>query len=124
MVTVQMYFGCGLPLSITCLMFKCCCVLNKRRIRILCSLCFIVFIRGSPPNLRPWLFFSWEMVEGLLRVREEIKYLEVRIRKEGRMEREVDGRIDAASMREPSREAKLQVCRSTFLPPLTCGREL
>lgn len=42
-------------------------------------------------------------MEGLLQVREEIKYLEVQIRKEGRMEREVDGRIGAASMREPPR---------------------
>ncbi|TWW62402.1 hypothetical protein D4764_04G0010490 [Takifugu flavidus] len=82
-------------------------------------------------------------VECLLRVKEEIlpqveefKYLGVLFTSEGRMEREVDRRIGAASTvmrtlhrsvvvkRELSRKAKLSIYRSIFVPTLTYGHEL
>ncbi|TWW77463.1 hypothetical protein D4764_12G0008530 [Takifugu flavidus] len=82
-------------------------------------------------------------VECLLRVKEEIlpqveefKYLGVLFTSEGRMEREIDRRIGAASTvmrtlhrsvvvkRELSRKAKLSIYRSIFVPTLTYGHEL
>uniref|UniRef100_A0A674PNH7 Reverse transcriptase domain-containing protein n=1 Tax=Takifugu rubripes TaxID=31033 RepID=A0A674PNH7_TAKRU len=82
-------------------------------------------------------------VECLLRVKEEIlpqveefKYLGVLFTSEGRMEREIDRRIGAASAvmrtlhrsvvvkRELSRKAKLSIYRSIFVPTLTYGHEL
>ncbi|TWW61317.1 hypothetical protein D4764_05G0014070 [Takifugu flavidus] len=80
-------------------------------------------------------------VECLLRVKEEIlpqveefKYLGVLFTSEGRMEREIDRRIGAASTvmralhrsvvvkRELSRKAKLSIYRSIFVPTLTYDR--
>ncbi|TWW78306.1 hypothetical protein D4764_11G0004270 [Takifugu flavidus] len=82
-------------------------------------------------------------VECLLRVKEEIlpqveefKYLGVLFTSKGRMEREIDRRIGAASAvmqtlhqsvvvkRELSRKAKLSIYRSIFVPTLTYGHEL
>ncbi|TWW77636.1 R2 Retrovirus-related Pol polyprotein from type I retrotransposable element [Takifugu flavidus] len=82
-------------------------------------------------------------VECLLRVKEEIlpqveefKYLGVLFTSEGRMEREIDRRIGAASAvmrtlhqsvvvkRELSRKAKLLIYRPIFVPTLTYGHEL
>ncbi|TWW69735.1 hypothetical protein D4764_18G0005410 [Takifugu flavidus] len=82
-------------------------------------------------------------VECLLRVKEEIlpqveefKYLGVLFTSGGRMEREIDRRIGAASTvmrtlhrsvvvkRELSRKAKLSIYRSIFVPTLTYGHEL
>ncbi|TWW79207.1 hypothetical protein D4764_10G0002370 [Takifugu flavidus] len=82
-------------------------------------------------------------VECLLRVKEEIlpqveefKYLGVLFTSEGRMEREIDRRIGAASAvmralhwsvvvkRELSRKAKLSIYRSIFVPTLPYGHEL
>ncbi|TWW77601.1 hypothetical protein D4764_12G0009910 [Takifugu flavidus] len=82
-------------------------------------------------------------VECLLRVKEEIlpqveefKYLGVLFTSEGRMEREINRRIGAASgvmwtlhwsvvvKRELSRKAKLSIYRSIFVPTLTYGHEL
>ncbi|TWW77428.1 hypothetical protein D4764_12G0008180 [Takifugu flavidus] len=82
-------------------------------------------------------------VECLLRVKEEIlpqveefKYLGVLFTSEGRMEREIDRRIGAASAvmrtlhrsvvvkRELSRKAKLSIYRPIFVPTLTYGHEL
>uniref|UniRef100_A0A674NTV4 Reverse transcriptase domain-containing protein n=1 Tax=Takifugu rubripes TaxID=31033 RepID=A0A674NTV4_TAKRU len=82
-------------------------------------------------------------VECLLRVKEEIlpqveefKYLGVLFTSGGRMEREIDRRIGAASAvmrtlhrsvvvkRELSRKAKLSIYRSIFVPTLTYGHEL
>ncbi|TWW73592.1 R2DM Retrovirus-related Pol polyprotein from type II retrotransposable element [Takifugu flavidus] len=82
-------------------------------------------------------------VECLLRVKEEIlpqveefKYLGVLFTSEGRMRREIDRRIVAASTimrtlhrsvvvkRELSRKAKLSIYRSIFVPTLTYGHEL
>ncbi|TWW76516.1 hypothetical protein D4764_13G0011780 [Takifugu flavidus] len=83
-----------------------------------------------------------EKVECLLRVKEEIlpqveefKYLGVLFTSEGRMEREIDRRIGAASAamrmphrsvavkRELSRKAKLSIYRSIFVPTLTYGHD-
>ncbi|TWW64119.1 R2DM Retrovirus-related Pol polyprotein from type II retrotransposable element [Takifugu flavidus] len=67
---------------------------------------------------------------------EEFKYLGVLFTSEGRMEREIDRRIGAASTvmrtlhrsvvvkRELSRKAKLSIYRSIFVPTLTYGHEL
>ncbi|TWW61046.1 hypothetical protein D4764_05G0011360 [Takifugu flavidus] len=79
-------------------------------------------------------------VECLLRVKEEIlpqveefKYLGVLFTSEGRMEREIDRRIGAASAvmhrsvvvkKELSQKAKLSIYRSIFVPTLTYGHEL
>ncbi|TWW63109.1 hypothetical protein D4764_03G0001170 [Takifugu flavidus] len=82
-------------------------------------------------------------VECLLRVKEEIlphvgefKYLGVLFTSEGRMEKEIDRRIGAASAvmrtlhqsvvvkRELSQEAKLSIYRSIFVLTLTYGHEL
>uniref|UniRef100_A0A8C6NIQ5 Reverse transcriptase domain-containing protein n=1 Tax=Nothobranchius furzeri TaxID=105023 RepID=A0A8C6NIQ5_NOTFU len=82
-------------------------------------------------------------VECLLRVRDEVlpqveefKYLGVLFTSEGKLEREIDGRIGAASAvmralyrsvvvkRELSQKAKLLIYRSIFVPTLTYGHEL
>ncbi|KAK0154091.1 hypothetical protein N1851_003835 [Merluccius polli] len=80
-------------------------------------------------------------VECTLRVRDEIlpqveEYLGVLFTNEGRMEREIDRRIRAASAvmrtlhgsvvvkRELSRKAKLSIYQSIFVPALTYGHEL
>ncbi|TWW57306.1 hypothetical protein D4764_07G0000250 [Takifugu flavidus] len=82
-------------------------------------------------------------VECLLRFKEEIlpqveefKYLGVLFTSEGRMEREIDRQIGAASTvmrtlhwsvvvkRELSRKAKVSIYRSIFVPTLTYGHEL
>ncbi|KAK0132808.1 LINE-1 reverse transcriptase [Merluccius polli] len=67
---------------------------------------------------------------------EEFKYLGVLFTSEGRMEREIDRRIGAASAvmrtlhgsvvvkRELSRKAKLSIYQSIFVPALTYGHEL
>ncbi|KAK0144601.1 putative uncharacterized transposon-derived protein F52C9.6 [Merluccius polli] len=55
---------------------------------------------------------------------EEFKYLGVLFTSEGRLEREIDRRIDAASARELSRKAKLSIYQSIFVPALTYGHEL
>ncbi|KAK0144934.1 hypothetical protein N1851_016177 [Merluccius polli] len=67
---------------------------------------------------------------------EEFKYLGVMFTSEGRMEREIDRRIGAASAvmrtlhrsvvvkRELSRKAKLSIYQSIYVPALTCGHEL
>ena len=67
---------------------------------------------------------------------EEFKYLGVLFTSEGRMEREIDRRIGAASAvmrtlhrsvvvkRELSRKAKLSIYQSIFVPTLTYGHEL
>ena len=67
---------------------------------------------------------------------EEFKYLGILFTSEGRMEREMDRRIGAASAvmrtlnrsvvvkRELSRKAKLSVYRSVYAPTLTYGHEL
>ncbi|KAK0138170.1 putative uncharacterized transposon-derived protein F52C9.6 [Merluccius polli] len=67
---------------------------------------------------------------------EEFKYLGVLFTSEGRMEREIDRRIGAASAvmwtlhgsvvmkRELSRKAKLSIYQSVFVPALTYGHEL
>ncbi|TWW73387.1 hypothetical protein D4764_15G0007810 [Takifugu flavidus] len=89
------------------------------------------------------IVLDWKKVECLLRVKEEIlpqveefKYLGVLFTSEGRMEREIDRRIGAASAvmrtlhrsvvvkRELSRKAKLSIYRSIFVPTLTYGHEL
>ncbi|KAK7881170.1 hypothetical protein WMY93_029579 [Mugilogobius chulae] len=66
----------------------------------------------------------------------EFKYLGVLFTSEGRMEREIDRRIDAASAvmqslyrtvvvkKELSRKAKLSIYRSIYVPTLTYGHEL
>uniref|UniRef100_A0A8C6PEM1 ribonuclease H n=1 Tax=Nothobranchius furzeri TaxID=105023 RepID=A0A8C6PEM1_NOTFU len=82
-------------------------------------------------------------VECLLRVRDEVlpqveefKYLGVLFMSEGKLEREIDRRIGAASAvmralyrsvvvkREPSQKAKLSIYRSIYVPTLNYGREL
>uniref|UniRef100_A0A8C6MJS2 Reverse transcriptase domain-containing protein n=1 Tax=Nothobranchius furzeri TaxID=105023 RepID=A0A8C6MJS2_NOTFU len=82
-------------------------------------------------------------VECLLRVRDEVlpqveefKYLRVLFMSEGKLEREIDRRIGAASAvmrafyrsvvvkRELSQKAKLSVYRSIYVPTLTYGHEL
>ncbi|TWW81643.1 hypothetical protein D4764_01G0014580 [Takifugu flavidus] len=87
------------------------------------------------------MVLNWKKVECLLRVKEEIlpqveefKYLGVLFTSEGRMEREIDRRIGAASAvmrtlhrsvvvkRELSR--KLSIYRSIFVPTLAYGHEL
>ena len=67
---------------------------------------------------------------------EEFKYLGVLFTSEGRMEREIDRRIGAASAvmrslyrtvvvkRELNRKAKLSIYRSIYVPTLTYGHEL
>ena len=67
---------------------------------------------------------------------EEFKYLGVLFMSEGRMEREIDRRIGAASAvmrtlhgsimvkRELSRKAKLSIYQSIYVPALTYGHEL
>ncbi|KAK0142406.1 hypothetical protein N1851_019850 [Merluccius polli] len=67
---------------------------------------------------------------------EEFKYLGVLFRSEGRLEREIDRRIGAASAvmrtlhgsivvkRELSRKAKLSIYQSIYVPALTYGHEL
>ncbi|TWW53911.1 R2DM Retrovirus-related Pol polyprotein from type II retrotransposable element [Takifugu flavidus] len=89
------------------------------------------------------MVLNQKKVECLLRVKEEIlpqveefKYLGVLFTSEGRMEREIDRRIGAASTvmrtlhrsvvvkRELSRKAKLSIYRSIFVPTLTYGHEL
>ena len=67
---------------------------------------------------------------------EEFKYLGILVTSEGRMEREIDRRIGAASAvmralnrsvvvkRELSRKAKLSIYRSIYVPTLTYGHEL
>ncbi len=67
---------------------------------------------------------------------EEFKYLGVLFTSEGRMEREIDRRIGAASAvmrsmyqsvvvkKELSRKAKLSIYRSIYVPTLTYGHEL
>ena len=64
---------------------------------------------------------------------EEFKYLGVLFTSEGRMEREIDRRIGAASAvmhrsvvvkRELSRKAKLSIYQSIYVPALTYGHEL
>ncbi len=67
---------------------------------------------------------------------EEFKYLGVLFTSEGRMEREIDGRIGAAAAemrsmyrsvvvkKELSLKAKLSICRSIYVPTLTYGHEL
>ncbi|TWW62414.1 hypothetical protein D4764_04G0010610 [Takifugu flavidus] len=89
------------------------------------------------------MVLDWKKVECLLRVKEEIlpqveefKYLGVLFTSGGRMEREIDRRIGAASTvmrtlhrsvvvkRELSRKAKLSIYRSIFVPTLTYGHEL
>ncbi|KAK7889103.1 hypothetical protein WMY93_024663 [Mugilogobius chulae] len=66
---------------------------------------------------------------------EEFKYLGVLFTSEGRMEREIDRRIGAASVmqslyrtvvvkKELSRKAKLSIYRSIYVPTLTYGHEL
>ena len=67
---------------------------------------------------------------------EEFKYLGVLFTSEGRMEREIDRRIGAASAvmqslyrtvvvkKELSRKAKLSIYRSIYVPTLTCGHEI
>uniref|UniRef100_A0A8C6P1M8 Reverse transcriptase domain-containing protein n=1 Tax=Nothobranchius furzeri TaxID=105023 RepID=A0A8C6P1M8_NOTFU len=82
-------------------------------------------------------------VECLLRVRDEVlpqveefKYLGVLFTSEGKLEREIDRRIGAASAvmrvlyrsvmvkRELSQKAKLSIYLSIYVPILTCGHEL
>uniref|UniRef100_A0A8C6LRX0 Reverse transcriptase domain-containing protein n=1 Tax=Nothobranchius furzeri TaxID=105023 RepID=A0A8C6LRX0_NOTFU len=82
-------------------------------------------------------------VECLLRVRDEVlpqveefKYLGVLFMSEGKLEREIDRRIGAASAvmralyrsvvvkRELSQKAKLSIYRSIYVPTLTYGHEL
>jgi len=72
----------------------------------------------------------------LLPQAKEFKYLRVLFTSEGRMEREMDRRIGAASAvmralyrslvvkRELSRKAKLSIYRSIYVPTLTYGHEL
>ncbi len=67
---------------------------------------------------------------------EEFKYLGVLFTSEGRIEREIDRRIGAASAvmrsmyrsvvvkKELSRKAKLSIYRSIYIPTLTYGHEL
>ncbi|KAI3358951.1 hypothetical protein L3Q82_015333 [Scortum barcoo] len=67
---------------------------------------------------------------------EEFKYLGVLFTSEGKMEREIDRRIGAASAvmrsvyrtvvvkKELSRKAKLSIYRSVYVPTLTYGHEL
>ncbi|KAI3369606.1 hypothetical protein L3Q82_025320 [Scortum barcoo] len=67
---------------------------------------------------------------------EEFKYLGVLFTSEGKMEREIDRRIGAASAvmrsvyrtvvvkKELSRKAKLSIYRSIYVPTLTYGHEL
>ncbi|TWW64971.1 hypothetical protein D4764_22G0006180 [Takifugu flavidus] len=69
-------------------------------------------------------------VKCLLRVGEEVlpqveefKYLEILFTSEGRMEREIDRRIGAASAKELSRKAKLSIYRSIYVPILTYGHQ-
>uniref|UniRef100_A0A8C9VV72 ribonuclease H n=1 Tax=Scleropages formosus TaxID=113540 RepID=A0A8C9VV72_SCLFO len=85
---------------------------------------------------------SWKKVDCPLRVRgellpqvEEFKYLGVLFTSEGKMERQVDRRIGAASAvtrslyrsvvvkKELSRKAKLSIYRSIYVPTLTYGHE-
>ena len=89
------------------------------------------------------MVLSRKRVECPLRVRDEIlpqveefKYLGVLFTSEGRMEREINRRIGAASAvmrtlhrsvvvkRELSRKAKLSIYQSIFVPTLTYGHEL
>uniref|UniRef100_A0A8D0CHB3 Reverse transcriptase domain-containing protein n=1 Tax=Scleropages formosus TaxID=113540 RepID=A0A8D0CHB3_SCLFO len=89
------------------------------------------------------MVLSRKKVDCSLRVRgellpqvEEFKYLGVLFTSEGKMERQVDRRIGAASAvmrslyrsvvvkRELSRKAKLSIYRSIYVPTLTYGHEL
>ncbi|KAK0155726.1 Retrovirus-related Pol polyprotein from type-1 retrotransposable element R2 [Merluccius polli] len=89
------------------------------------------------------MVLNWKRVECTLRVGDEIlpqveefKYLGVLFTSEGRMEREIDRRIGAASAvmrtlhgsvvvkRELSRKAKLSIYQSIYIPALTYGHEL
>ncbi|XP_051775984.1 uncharacterized protein LOC127526050 [Erpetoichthys calabaricus] len=89
------------------------------------------------------MVLSWKRVECPLRVGseilpqvEEFKYLGVLFMSEGRMEREIDRRIGAASTvmralhrsvvvkKELSRKAKLSIYQSIYVPTLTYGHEL
>ncbi|XP_062296309.1 uncharacterized protein LOC134000829 [Scomber scombrus] len=89
------------------------------------------------------MVLSRKRVECTLRVGDEIlpqveefKYLGILFTSEGRMEREIDRRIGAASAvmrtlhrsvvvkRELSRKAKLSIYQSIFVPTLTYGHEL
>uniref|UniRef100_A0A8C6KZX9 Reverse transcriptase domain-containing protein n=1 Tax=Nothobranchius furzeri TaxID=105023 RepID=A0A8C6KZX9_NOTFU len=74
----------------------------------------------------------WKRIECLLQVGDEVlpqveefKYLGVLFTSEGKLEREIDRRIDPASaVRELSQKAKLSVYRSIYVPTLTYGHEL
>ncbi|KAF7225184.1 tyrosine aminotransferase, partial [Nothobranchius furzeri] len=89
------------------------------------------------------MVLNWKRVECLLRVRdevlpqvEEVKYLGVLFTSEGKLEREIDRWIGAASAvmralyrsvvvkRELSQKAKLSIYRSIYVPTLTYGHEL
>ncbi|KAI3364208.1 hypothetical protein L3Q82_010807 [Scortum barcoo] len=102
----------------------------------------LVRIAGTPPNPRPW-YSTGKRVVCPLRVSgevlpqvEEFKYLGVLFTSEGKMEREIDRRIGAASAvmrsvywtvvvkKELSRKAKLSIYRSIYVPTLTYGHEL
>ncbi|TWW66946.1 hypothetical protein D4764_20G0009780 [Takifugu flavidus] len=88
------------------------------------------------------MVLAWKKVECLLRVGEEVlpqveefKYLGILFTSEGRMEREIDRRIGAASAvmqalnrsvvmkKELSRKAKLSIYRSIYVPVLTYGHQ-
>ncbi|TWW62742.1 hypothetical protein D4764_04G0013890 [Takifugu flavidus] len=88
------------------------------------------------------MVLAQKKVECLLRVGEEVlpqveefKYLRILFTSEGRMEREINRRIGAASAvmqalnrsvvvkKELSRKARLSIYRSIYVPILTCGHQ-
>ncbi len=85
---------------------------------------------------RKWVACPFQVGGEFLPQVEEFKYLGVLFTSEGRMEREIDGRIGAAAAemrsmyrsvvvkKELSLKAKLSICRSIYVPTLTYGHEL
>ncbi|KAI3359801.1 hypothetical protein L3Q82_014174 [Scortum barcoo] len=97
----------------------------------------VVLMASSGQDLQHVLErFAAEWVEKVLPQVEEFKYLGVLFTSEGKIEREIDRRIGAASAvmrsvyrtvvvkKELSRKAKLSIYRSIYVPTLTYGHEL